>query len=119
MPPANVQQLTKPVTIYIQHCVDLKPGEKDKLSFVVAKEGAATFELLPGGVFSFKHNYGNIDLDSFSWLGIRGQSELSNTLYCGCVYYVNINPSTTTMRLTLSLSQGTEICLSKLIARVL
>ena len=39
----------------LTHCAGLKPGKEDKLSFVVAKEGATKFEFLPEGHFSSAH----------------------------------------------------------------
>eukprot|EP00731_Ephydatia_muelleri_P025464 Em0017g547a len=87
--PPNVKRLKKPVTIHIQHCAGLKPGEEDKLSFVVAKEGATKFEFLPGGHFSSAH--GSITLHSFSLLAIVSDMLYGST-YCGCIYYTNIEP---------------------------
>ena len=87
--PPNVKRLKKPVTIHIQHCAGLKPGEEDKLSFVVAKEGATKFEFLPGGHFSSAH--GSITLHSFSLFAIV-YDMLYGSTYCGCIYYTNIEP---------------------------
>ena len=87
--PPNVKRLKKPVTIHIQHCAGLKPGEEDKLSFVVAKEGATKFEFLPGGHFSSAR--GSITLHSFSLFAIVSDMLYGST-YCGCIYYTNIEP---------------------------
>eukprot|EP00731_Ephydatia_muelleri_P025460 Em0017g543a len=84
-----LNRLKKPVTIHIQHCAGLKPGEEDKLSFVVAKEGATKFEFLPGGHFSSAH--GSITLHSFSLFAIVSDMLYGST-YCGCIYYTNIEP---------------------------
>ena len=90
--PPNVQQFKKPITIHIQHCVDFKPGDEDKLSFVIAKEGSTNFKFLPGGSFSFNSKYGSIILDSFSSVGIASKGSTPPDIeYCGSVYYTNIN----------------------------
>ena len=67
----------------------MKPGEEDKLSFVVAKEGATKFEFLPGGHFSSAHE--SITLHSFSLFAIVSDMLYGST-YCGCIYYTNIEP---------------------------
>ena len=86
------KRFKKPVRIIIEHCADLKPGEEDKLSFVVAKEGATQFELLPGGHFSSTHPYGSIEIDSFSFFAIVSEMWHGSTYY-GCVYYTRIEPN--------------------------
>ena len=93
MPPPHVQQFKKPVKIYIEHCADLNPGDEDKLSFVIAKEGATNFEPLPGGLFSTAHPYGSITLVSFSIIAIVSEWWYGSTTYCGCVYYTHICPT--------------------------
>ena len=65
-------QLNKPVTVQLEHCVNITDKKQAKyLSFVVAKSGPPfNFEYLPGGSFCPGSQYGTIHLKEFSLLGI-------------------------------------------------
>ena len=69
------KSLLKPLTINIQHCVALEtPEQCNSLQFVRASLNNGglpyQFELLPGGCFTPKSQYGSISCTQFSLIGV-------------------------------------------------
>ena len=68
---------TRPVTVEIQHCVQIQPQHQSNLMFIVAKcsqeDLPYQFKTLEGGVFSPSSPYGSINLTHFSGLAIASQ----------------------------------------------
>ena len=69
---SNWSQLNKPVTILLEHCVNITDDKQaEYLSFVVAKSGPPfRFEYLSGGSFRPNLQYGTIHLKEFSYIAI-------------------------------------------------
>ena len=69
---SNSSQLNKPVTILLEHCVNITDDKQaEYLSFVVAKSGPPIrFEYLSGGSFRPNLQYGTIHLKEFSYIAI-------------------------------------------------
>ena len=92
---STAYKFVQPVTVEIQHCVQLaSPEESDDLALVVAKCSQKSlpyqFKILEGGVFSPHSSYGSIQLTHFSGLGaIRRQKHHTRTQkrYCAKLYY--------------------------------
>ena len=64
--------LLKPLTIELQHCVDLKnTGQTGCLKFVRAPlKSPYQFSIIDGGVFHIGNRYGSIERDDFCAVGI-------------------------------------------------
>ena len=69
---SSLFQLNRPVTVQLEHCVNITDKKQAKyLSFVVAKSGPPfNFEYLAGGSFCPGSRYGTIHLKEFSYLAI-------------------------------------------------
>ena len=64
-------ELTKPITVQLNHCADIMYESHTKyLSFVVSEytKPPYKFELLPGGVFNVHSKYGTVSLKKMSFL---------------------------------------------------
>ena len=84
----HIQKMNQPVQIVIDHCVALKPGQEDRLSFMIARGEAPTeFEYLEGGAFYVDPNTdrktGRIHVSSFSWFAISWIWEAVSGLFAG------------------------------------
>ena len=64
--------LLKPLTIELQHCVDLRnTGQTGCLKFVRApQESPYQFSIIDGGLFSVNSRYGSIECAQFCFFGI-------------------------------------------------
>ena len=63
--------LLKPLTIELQHCVDLRNGQTGCLKFVRApQESPYQFSIIDGGLFSVNSRYGSIECAQFCFFGI-------------------------------------------------
>ena len=69
---SSSSQLNKPITVQLEHCVNITDEKQAKyLCFVLAKSGPPfKFEYLPGGSFCPGSQYGTIHLKEFSKLAI-------------------------------------------------
>ena len=91
------KQLRRPVTLEIQHCVNV--NAVDGLCIVRADENSEApyeFKDLPEGVFTQKKAYGTIQLHHFcritTFLWWRLLSSIYTLEYCAKLYYTNIEP---------------------------
>lgn len=74
--------LLKPLTLELEHCVNLKSqAQANCLKFVRASLSAETlpyqFTQVAGGEFSVGSRYGSITKDHFCWMGIVAEMEQS------------------------------------------
>ena len=69
-------KIKKPLTIHIQHCVELSSEVNiQALTFCKAEHGSASlypYEFIPcqGGTFKIESQYGSLDCESFTFYGI-------------------------------------------------
>ena len=79
-------KLRKPITLEVQHCVDLKTDEQCELmQFVVAEEGDSSscgqFNPVCGGEFVAFSQYGRLRRKEFSRFGIVHNEVIHTLLY--------------------------------------
>ena len=109
-----------PVTIEIQHCIQLaSPDDSDDLALVVAKCSQKNlpyqFKILEGGVFSPHSSYGSIQLTHFSGVGaIRRQKHHTRTQkrYCAKLYYISSSISGWNLHFVITLNLDAHISVS-------
>ena len=112
----------QPVTIEIQHCVQLhSPEESDDLTLVVAKCSQKNlpyqFKILKGGVFSPHSSYGSIQLNHFSGIGIIRRLlqpfSRAQKRYCAKLYYTPSSISDWNVHFVITLNLDAHISVSE------
>jgi len=109
-----------PVTIEIQHCIQLaSPEESDDLALVVAKCSQKNlpykFKILEGGVFSPHTSYSSIQLTHFSGVGAirrRKPHTRTNKRYCAKLYYMPSSMSDWNVHFVITLNLDAHISVS-------
>ena len=102
------RKFSKPITLSIQHCYNLRKSEQSSpLCFVTAKcnheHMPYNFQVMPEkGTFSTESSYGTVEVQHFSGVGIALQKEEVsarenwNKLYIALAYYLNRGNKTKT-----------------------
>ena len=110
----------QPVTVEIQHCVQLEsPQDSDDLALVVAKCSQKNlpyqFKVLEGGVFSPHSSYGSIQVTHFCGIGaIRRNNHRTRTqkCYCAKLYYILKNRTRWDVHFVITLNMDLHISVS-------